>query len=348
MDEPLQLALSLEARNAAGGITQNYATATGLAKLDASSLAGTSNNSWGLSGVVNNLYGVAGCRALFGSVAPYNTSYSGGACASLPASVPAAPYSASAARISLSNTGAVTWTAGAMALTTDATLRRASRPDGGFDFVNGTFALGIWPRDGDGVTFLSANDGASLLNAAKSLDVDAIAGADVVAVSVADMRFGRMRFSNAYGSEFLDLILPMEVQYWNWNSSGGAFVRNVLDSHTPLVNTGVGTTNFSLSNYRRSLAAGETTLLPASTVTFTKGAANMRLLRPGAGNSGSVKVCVDLDAIAGTGDVTCQTGGVVANKPYLQGGAGFNMDPSADITFGTHKSGPVIYLREGY
>ena len=349
MDEPLLLSLSLEARNAAGGKTLNYATATSLAKLDGSSLSGTANNSWGFSGVVNNLYGTADCRALFSSVAPFNTTYSGSGCASLPASVPAAPYAASAARISLSNTGAVTWTAGATALITDVTLKRASRPDGAFDISNGTFALGIWPQDGDGITLLSANDGTSLQGAAKSLDTDtAVAGADVVAVGVADMRFGRMRFSNAYGSELLDLVLPMEVQYWNWNSSGGGFVRNVLDAHTSLVNTAAGSSNFGLSNYRRSLASGETSLQPAATVSFSAGSASMRLTRPGAGNSGSVRVCADLDAVAGTGDTTCQALGLVANKPYLQGGAGFNSDPSADITFGTHKSGPVIYLREGY
>lgn len=348
MDEPLQLALSLEARNAAGGVTQNYATTSGLAKLDNSSLTGTANNSWGLSGVVNNLYGVADCRAIFSNVAPYNTIYSGGGCASLSANVPTSPYSASASRVSLSNTGAVTWVAGTTSLTTDVTLKRANRPDGAFDFTNGAFTLGIWPKDGDGITFLSANDGASLQNAAKSLDTDAVAGADVVAVGVADMRFGRMRFSNAYGSELLDLVVPMEVQYWNWNMSGGSFVRNVLDSHTSLVNTGPGTSNFGMSNYRRSLAAGETSLLPAATITFAAGAASMRLTRPGIGNSGSAKVCVDLDAVAGTGDTTCQAAGIVANKPYLQGGAGFNTDPSADVTFGTHKSGPVIYLREGY
>jgi hypothetical protein len=241
----------------------------------------------------------------------------------------------------------VTWVAGATSLTTNVTLKRASKPDGAFNFTNGTFALGIWPNDGDGITLLSANDGASLQGATKSLDVDAAGGADVVAVGVADMRFGRMRFSNAYGSELLDLSLPMEVQYWNWNAAGGAFARNTLDSSTFLANNAL-TTNFGMSNYRRDLAPGETSLLPAATITFSQGAASMRLARPGAGNGGSVRVCADLDAAAGTGDTTCAAAGVVANMPYLQGGAGFNVDPSADATFGTFKSGPVIYLREGY
>lgn len=343
MDEPLQLALSLEARNATGAKTRNYDSAIGLAKLDNSSLTGTANNSWGLSGVVSNLYGAANCRALFSGV---NTSYSPAGCA--PAGAPAAPYAAGAARVSPSSVGVVAWTEGAASLTTNVTLKRATVPDGAFDFANGTFALGIWPRDGDGITLLGANDGLSLLNAAKSLDTDAAAGADVVAVGVADMRFGRMRFSNVYGSELLDLSLPMEVQYWNWNASGGAFARNVLDSGTALVNSGAGTTNFGLSNYRRALAAGETSLLPAAVVTFSNGAASMRLSRPGVGNSGSVRVCADLDAVAGSGDTTCAAAGLVANKPYLQGGAAFNIDPSADVTFGTYKSGPVIYMREGY
>lgn len=193
--------------------------------------------------------------------------------------------------------------------------------------------FGIAPVDTDGVA-LTPYD----------MDISAPAGNDHASLGLSSIRLGRLKFSNAYGSELLDLSLPMEAQYWN----GASHVRNTLDYCTSLANSGAGTSNFGLSNYRRGLASGETSLLPAATVTFAAGAANMRLSRPGAGNSGSVRVCADLDAVAGTGDTTCQALGVVANKPYLQGGAGFNLDPSADITFGTHKSGPVIYMREGY
>lgn len=338
MDEPLQLALALEARNAAGGKTLNYDSAIGLAKLDNSSLTGTANNSWALSGVVNNLYGVANCRAVFSGV---NTSYSPAGCAS----APAAPYTASAARVSPSNPSAVTWTAGATSLTTNVTLKRASLPDGAFDFANGTFALGIWPKDGDGIAFLSANDGLSLLNAAKSLDTDAVAGADVVAVGVADMRFGRLWVGNAYGSEKGIPPIPYEIQYYN----GRAFVKNTLD-----VSTALTAANFGLGNYQGSVTLAN---LPVTAVTlgaFSTGGGSVSL-SPAPNAAGSVDIVAKLGSalnMCPTSWVPAYPSGTPFAASYLQGkwcGSGYTKDPVARATFGIFgdslKKGP-IYLRE--
>lgn len=338
MDEPLQLALALEARNAAGGKTQNYATSTGLAKLDNSSLTGTANNSWGLSGVVNNLQGVANCRAVFSGV---NTSYSPAGCVS----APPAPYAASAARVSPSNPSVVTWTAGATSLTTNVTLKRASVPDGAFDFTNGTFALGIWPKDGDGITFLNANDGISLSNAAKSLDTDAVAGADVVAVGVADMRFGRLWVGNAYGSEKGIPPIPYETQYYN----GRAFVKNTLD-----VSTALTAANFGLGNYQGSVTLAN---LPVTAVTlgaFSTGGGSVSL-SPAPYAAGSVDIVAKLDSALNMCPASwtpAYPGGTPFAASYLQGkwcGSGYIKDPVARATFGIFgdslKKGP-IYLRE--
>lgn len=339
MDEPLQLALSLEARNAAGGKTLNYDSAIGLAKLDNSSLTGTANNSWALSGVVNNLYGVANCRALFSGV---TTTYSPVGCP--PASAPAAPYAASAARVSPSNPSAVTWTAGATSLTTNVTLKRASVPDGAFDFTNGTFALGIWPRDGDGVTLLSVNDGTSLLNAAKSLDTDASAGADVVAVGVADMRFGRLWMGNAYGSEKGIPPIPYEMQYYN----GRTYVKNTLDSSTILT-----TANFGLGNYQGSVTSANLPVTAVALGPFGAGSGSVTLAAPNA--AGSVDIVARLDSplnMCPTSWTPSYPAGTPLVAAYLRSkwcGTSYAKDPVARATFGIFgdslKKGP-IYLRE--
>lgn len=213
MEEPLQLSFGLEARNGSDAKTINYTTVSGLAKLDNASPIGTGIDSWGVLGVVNNLNGLANCRAVFSGTAPFNTSYNGAGCPVV------TPYVAAAARIVTSSTAAVTWAAGAASLTTNVTLKRASVPDGAFDFTNGTFALGIWPTDSDGVTLAAAT---------KNLDTDATAGSDRVAAGVADMRFGRLQLFNTWGSDLTNLTIPLQAQYWN----GQTWAQNTLDNAT--------------------------------------------------------------------------------------------------------------------
>lgn len=134
-------------------------------------------------------------------------------------------------------------------------------------------------------------------------------------------RYGRIRLANAYGSELLDLPIPMGPQYWN----GTAFVNNAADACTRFA-----AADFSLGNYQLNLGAGETT------VSISGGLpANLRLTKPGAGNNGSVDLILNLGAIG---------------KAYLQGkwsGTTFTENPMARATFGIHKT-PLIYFRENY
>lgn len=154
------------------------------------------------------------------------------------------------------------------------------------------------------------------------------------------VRSGRLRFNNAYGSELLDLGIPIETQYWN----GTAFVRNTADNCTSLANISATNNNFVLKNYTQNLGAGETALLPAATISFAAGTASLRLSKPGAGNNGSVNMCADLDAAAGIGDTSCQAP-VPGDMVYLQDENG--KDPVARATFGLYKS-DLIYMRETY
>ena len=142
------------------------------------------------------------------------------------------------------------------------------------------------------------------------LNADAVAGNEHALVGSSVVRYGRMRLSNAHGSELLPLPLPIAVQYWN----GSSFITNVDDNDTVLL-----LSDIVLGNYQRNLNSGETTATPP---VFTKGIGQILLTKPGVGNSGSV----DINTVA---------------PSYLPSN-------TARATFGIYKGGPVIYMRENY
>ena len=69
--------------------------------------------------------------------------------------------------------------------------------------------------------------------------------------SDAQMRFGRLRLSNAVGSEMLALPVPLTAQYWN----GQGFVTNTVDNCTALA---APTLAFFAQTADNQLASGET------------------------------------------------------------------------------------------
>ncbi|OHE60270.1 MAG: hypothetical protein A2X71_06215 [Thiobacillus sp. GWE1_62_9] len=141
-----------------------------------------------------------------------------------------------------------------------------------------------------------------------------------------EIRFGQLVLSNAHGSELLGLPVPSETRYWN----GAGFARNVADSCTVLAAADV-----SLSNWQRDLNSPETSVTLAGR--FNAGRGNLRLSAPGAGNTGSVDLTVQLGA---------------ASQTWLQGrwsGGAYDQNPVARASFGLHRgSKPLIYLREIY
>lgn len=217
------------------------------------------------------------------------------------------------------------WTGGVLDAIATLGLARLAAPDGPYDALK----IGIAPVDADGVR-LGVFD----------MDVAAPAGNDHAQVGQTRIRFGRLRMGNAYGSELLDLYLPLRLQYWD----GAQFTTHTDDSCTTLA-----AANVALGNYQRALASGETAVMPASLV-FASGAATLRLTRPGSGNGGSVDLCVDLGTDP-PGGTTCVATG--AGKGYLQGkwapGTSWDNDPVARAGFGLHRgSRRLIYLREMY
>lgn len=219
---------------------------------------------------------------------------------------------------SLGLTGA--WASGVLTATATLGFTRAATPDGPYD----TMKVGIAPVDTDGVS-LSVFD----------MDVTTPAGNEHTQVGQTQIRFGRLRLSNAHGSEKLDLPIPIQVQYWN----GTLFATHTLDSCTTLTSTHV--------NLTKSPPTLPTSPSPA-TISFVSGIGSMKLLKPSV--TGSVDLCVDLgsDPVGGT---VCSA--TLAGKTYLQGkwapGTAWNNDPKARATFGVYKNAnEFIYLREVY
>lgn len=157
------------------------------------------------------------------------------------------------------------------------------------------------------------------------------------------IRFGRLVLSNAHGSELLSLPVPIEAQYWN----GSGFTRNTADACTQLA-----ATNVALSGWQRDLNACETSVSLSGR--FIAGQGNLKLSKPGAGNTGSVDLTLLLGT-AGAGS-TC-VGGVAAaagnaSQSWLQGrwsGGAYDQNPAARGSFGLYRAGKsFIYLREMY
>jgi hypothetical protein len=160
-------------------------------------------------------------------------------------------------------------------------------------------------------------------------------GSGIAFDSGTEFRYGRLALSNAYGSELLALSVPIETQYWN----GAAFVTNAADNCTS-----IAASNVTMNGYQKNLAACETAITGNGAIVNGKG--NLRLSAPGATNSGSVDLRVNLGAATGN---TCPAAAAdSANKAYLQGGAAYSADPLSRATFSVYKSGPVIYVREMY
>lgn len=157
------------------------------------------------------------------------------------------------------------------------------------------------------------------------------------------VRFGQLVLTNALGSELLGLPVPIETRYWN----GSGFALNTADFCTQFAANQV-----ALSGWRRNLSPCETSVSLSGR--FNAGRGNLRFSAPGAGNTGSVDLTVQLGATASGS--TCVGGAVTAAAPaslsWLQGrwsGGAYNQNPAARASFGLYRgSKSLIYLREMY
>lgn len=164
----------------------------------------------------------------------------------------------------------------------------------------------------------------------------------------ANIRSGRVRMMNAYGSELLDLPLMMKSEYW---AAGGSWQLNSADTCTDAtlsfsaVGTDITSKTCVLEPGNNSNKGCAVALLPTQTnrkyletlvsgtdsdgVAGFAGNFNLWLKAPGSGNQGALDVTATVPAW-----LQFNWTGVVGN-------------PKARATFGVYKS-PLIYRRENY
>ena len=181
--------------------------------------------------------------------------------------------------------------------------------------------------------------------ALRAIDTDSVSSAGHTE-ETAEIRSGRLRLINAYGSELVALSLPMRVEYYEdttitapaTNPPTTGWITNTADTCTSL-----SLPNLDLQNAVHNPAQGVATIniktgpnIPSTVtvVTPTAGAGELSFSAPGAGGDGYADARLDLSA-----------------RSWLQfdwNGAG-NTDPTARATFGLFRGSPThIYLRQRY
>ncbi len=153
-------------------------------------------------------------------------------------------------------------------------------------------------------------------------EVTTIAGAPV-SLGSTEVRFGRLTLDNAYGSELIDLTMPMQAEYYN----GANFIVNGDDTCSTIVDSDLIIV--------QSLSGGSSTVSIVST-TASSGIFNINLSAPGAGNVGDIDITADLAA---------------SGEDWLQfdwdGDGNDDNNPAAKATFGIYSgNSKQIYMRQ--
>ena len=166
-----------------------------------------------------------------------------------------------------------------------------------------------------------------------------------VGVPTGEFRYGILRMQSAFGSELLDLPIPIQTHYWN----GTAFVQNSADHCTPLA-----ASNVALASYQGGLNAGNMGAAHVTVTSITSGAGVINLLKPTGAARGSVDFVLNLGSSGVPANcavpVLSTAGSTSAAMRFLSGnwcGANYDRDPTARATFGTSRT-PLIYRRENY
>lgn len=208
------------------------------------------------------------------------------------------------------------WSAGLFTISDTYSFSRLANPDGPYE----SFKL---------IASVSDPDGSSLIGTSTQKETN-----------TTRVRYGRIAIGNAYGSELLDLAIPVEAQYW---ASGGYYITNRQDTCTSF-----NVSSLILSNFTQNLAACETQLSPTGVQTLAFGKLALKLTKPGIDasnipNRGSVQLTLNTGSTASGS--TClsptSTAATAANMSW------FGTNPSGRATFGIFRS-PYIYQRESY
>lgn len=234
----------------------------------------------------------------------------------------------------------------------------------GNGFAGGAFGNGSFPAanfsatNGDqtktDVSFLfSAKETPPVILALRAIDEDNVSSAGHTE-EAAEVRSGRVRIQNAYGSELAALAVPMRAEYYvDTTITAPATNPSIIGWITNSADTCSSTTLNALSNFQGNLNAGETCVLDTGNPGVSgqgcaaagplanryasppaSGSYNLNLQAPGAGNDGSVDISANL-----------------STRPWLRfdwNGTG-EVDPSGRASFGLYRGSPRhIYLRQRF
>jgi MSHA biogenesis protein MshQ len=198
------------------------------------------------------------------------------------------------------------------------------------------FAAGVGVLDGvdanhPRATF-SFNTSPSAPAAIGIVATDSDAGPGTAVAGSANVRSGRLRMPNAYGSDRLALPILIEAQFW----TGTAWATNTLDSCTTLPLSAM-----VMGPYVAPLAACTTWLTPSS-VTLNAGRplTDVQLTRPDVNGSVTLTLNTSATASGNTCLSSAASSATAANLTWFG-------QPTARATFGIYRS-PLIYRRENY
>ena len=223
---------------------------------------------------------------------------------------------------------------------------------GNGNFAAAGFASGTQFRTDVTYTF-TAKETPALTLALRAIDTDNVSSAGHTE-DPAEIRSGRVRIQNAYGSELAALPVPMRAEYYvDTTITAPATIPSVIGWITNGADTCSSAVLNALSNFQGNLSSGETCVqdtgnpgvsgqgcavagLPADRYASppAAGSYNLNLKTPGAGNDGSVDISANL-----------------STKPWLRfdwDGTG-DADPTGRATFGLYRGSPRhIYLRQRF
>lgn len=241
-----------------------------------------------------------------------------------------APVTLLTSRLTTGTAPTINWNNGVLTMSDTVSISRSGSPDGPFIQLS----IGVAPIDEDGV----------LLD---SYDLDALladGNNDRGLIDSTEIRYGRMRLQNVFGSELVSLTMPMQAEYFD----GTSFIPNPDDNLTPLAITDLILFNDVETGQIDGdiqVRAGQTSQIVAASFNspLSSGDANLVFCPPGnpactptAGNAGFIDVTLNLSA-----------------HPYLQ----YDWDtalpgdenPQGRASFGIYDGNPrQIYYRRIY
>ncbi len=235
-----------------------------------------------------------------------------------------------------------TWSGGQY-LFSGSNFSRLATADGPYDALS----IGLNVNDPDGVKLVDRDMQASTNSCIA--DTAGMSNGSCTAkmiINARKMRHGRIKMSNAYGTEMLALPIPLRIEYWAGASAG--WTSNDLDTSCTFPPASNYAGSFSFAFPTGTVAKPNNLNACETAVSVTP----LKLSAPGSGNSGFTDITLNLGAASGNQCVA--VGGIGAastslNKPWLQfnwTGAG-NTDPKARAVFGVYKkTNEFIYLRE--